>query len=426
MTIALVARLWALIETESRMVRRAQLATMIAIGCAFVGACASPGIPPGGPERHTPPMIVQMLPDTNAVNVRGRDFVVRFDEVIAERPAASVPTLADLVLVSPRDGQPMVDWNRNAITVHQRRGWRANTAYTVTLLPGIADLRGNVRNTTTQVTFSTGPAIPATIINGIVFDALTGVPIPNALVEARPVSDSNLVYIAAADSTGRFHLRGLRPAQYAVRGFSDQNRNRGLDPGEPVDSTRLNLADSLSLELLAFVHDTAGPRITSIAPEDSITIRVTFSTPLDPRTPLDASHFLVLRSDSSRVTLRSIAARPDTAITSAVTPVPPPASQSAVPVPTPLRPASAAVTLPKPARPLLFRDVVIVLATKLQPGATYLLRAVDALGPTGRSATSSRPFTAPKQPAPSDTARVRPNGSTVPPRPRIPTTNPQR
>lgn len=391
----------------------------------FTAACASPGIPPGGPERHTPPMITRISPDTNAVNVRGREFVIRFDEVISERPAVSAPTLADLVLVSPRDGQPNVDWHRDALTISPRRGWRANTAYTVTLLPGVADLRGNIRNTTTQVTFSTGPRIPATTVRGVVFDALTGVFIPNALVEARPVTDSTLVYIAAADSIGQFHMRGLQPMQYAVRAYSDQNRNRGLDPGEPVDSTRVNLADSLSLELLTFVHDTAGPKLSAAIAEDSVTVRATFTTPLDPRTPLDAAHYLVLRSDSTRVPVRMVAARPDTASNAPPPPLTPasptaPGSTSAVPVPE-IRGTAAAVTRPRPTRPLFFRDVAIVLGAKLQPGATYTVRAIDALGPTGRKLTSERSFSVAKLVPPRDSVRARtapsvtPTGSTPTP-----------
>ncbi len=390
---------------------------------SFVVACASPGIPPGGPERHTPPMITRIIPDTNRVNYRGRDFTIEFDEVISERPAASVPTLADLVLVSPRDGQPNVDWHRDALTISPRRRWRANTAYTVTLLPGIADLRGNVRKTTTQVTFATGPMIPATTLGGIVFDALSGAPIANALVEARPVSDSTLVYIAAADSTGRFHLRGMQPAQYAVRGYSDQNRNRGVDPGEPLDSIRVNLADSLSLELLAFVHDTAGSKLSAVAIQDSVTILATFTTPLDPRTPLDAAHFLVLRSDSTRVPVRSVSARPDTAVFAAA-PVPagPP---SAIPIPGTASQTPAA--RPRPARPLLFRNVAVMLAAKLQPGATYVLRAIDALAPSGRRITSDRSFSVAKLPAPADTAAASPTRTRVPLKPPIsPAATPQR
>ncbi|MGI8547839.1 MAG: Ig-like domain-containing protein [Gemmatimonadaceae bacterium] len=395
---------------------------------SFVVACASPGVPPGGPERHTPPMIGRITPDTNRVNFRGREIVVNFDEVISERPAASVPALADLVLLSPRDGQPNVDWHRDALVISPRRRFRANTTYTLTLLPGIADLRGNVRKATTEVSFSTGPRIPATMFRGVVFDALSGAPIANALVEVRPVSDSTLVYIAAADSTGRFHMRGLPPMQYAIRGYADQNRNRGLDPGEPVDSTRVNLADSLAVELLAFVHDSAGSRLSGVSVQDSTTILATFSTPLDPRTPLDAAHFLLLRTDSTRVPIRSVLARPDTAgLSAAPSPVAPVASQSAVPVPRPVTALTTAAR-PRPARALLFRNVAVVLGATLQPGTTYVLRALGALAPNGRRVTSDRSFSVAKLPTPADTAKGNAARTRIPPvtPPRTPAATPAR
>ncbi len=198
-----------------------------------VAGCASPGLPPGGPERHVPPAIVRTAPDTNAVNVRRRDFVVDFDEVITERPP-SVTSIADLVIVSPRDGSPNVDWNRTSISIRQRHGWHANTAYTITLLPGISDLHGNVRGTESRFLFSTGPTIPATSIQGTLFDWLSGLPVANGTVEARPLADSMLVYVAVTDSIGRYKLQGLAPTTYRVRGYIDTNRNRGLDPGRGV------------------------------------------------------------------------------------------------------------------------------------------------------------------------------------------------
>ena len=135
-------------------------------------ACASPGVPPGGPERHVPAAITRTEPDTNAVNVRGKQFVIHFDEVIAEKPG-SAASLNDLVLISPRNSAPDVDWHRTSLSIHPHKGWLPNTAYTVTLLPGIADLRGNVRTTETVVSFSTGPTIPATSISGELFDWLS-------------------------------------------------------------------------------------------------------------------------------------------------------------------------------------------------------------------------------------------------------------
>lgn len=341
-------------------------------------------------------MITRIVPDTNAVAVHRRTMRIDFDEVVSERPAAAgASKLQDLVLVSPRSGAPSVDWGRDHITIRPRHGWRANTAYTVTLLPGVADLRGNVRTMSTVVTFSTGAAIPATAVRGRVFGALTGAPAANAVVEAHPVGDTTLVFVGVTDSLGGFGLRGLAPGSYAVRGYIDQNRNRGLDPGEPFDTTSLALRDTATLELLPFVHDSTGPRLTAVTAVDSVTLHATFDSPLAPTQPLDARHLALRGPGAAPVPLRGAVGLPDTAGRAAVAPgnvagrgAPRGASRT----------AGRGAPL-RPTRPLLFTTVRVTLGAPLRRGTTYRLRAVDIAGATGRTATSERDFTAPR-PAP--------------------------
>jgi len=103
--------------------------------------------------------------------------------VVTERPQG-VTNLGDLFVVSPRQGAPNVSWHREEISVKPRKGWLPNTTYTVTMLPGIADLRGNVRNTGAATFFSTGPAIDNGAIVGSVYDLVTGATVAGALVEA--------------------------------------------------------------------------------------------------------------------------------------------------------------------------------------------------------------------------------------------------
>ena len=146
-------------------------------------ACASPGMPPGGPPDAAAPQIVRIIPDTGAVNVKPKEVLFQFDEVVAERPP-SVTSLADLFLISPRDGLPNASWHRDAIGIRPAHGWRANTAYTVIMQKGLADNRGNVRNTGASTTFSTGPTIPRTRISGTIFDWLSGSPANGALIES--------------------------------------------------------------------------------------------------------------------------------------------------------------------------------------------------------------------------------------------------
>src|ERR1700693_1631123 len=197
-------------------------------------ACASPGMPPGGPPDVAAPQIVAIIPDSGTIGVSPKEVIFRFDEVVSERPP-SVTTLSDLFLISPRDGAPNVSWHRSSIAVRPRRRWLPNTPYTVIMLPGIADIRGNVRNTGATTFFSTGKTIPRTRLAGHVFDWVTGTPAKGALVESFVRPDSLHPYIALADSSGAFAIEHLPPARYAVRAYLDVNKNFGIDPGEAWD-----------------------------------------------------------------------------------------------------------------------------------------------------------------------------------------------
>ena len=140
------------------------------IALVLVGGCASAGAPPGGPERKTPPEIVSISPDSGQINVKIKSAEFRFDEVVSDRPSSSATGLDQLFLVSPRNGTAVVSWHRTRINVRPRNGFRPNTAYRITMLPGLVDLRGNVRKDTRTILFSTGATFPAYSILGRVFD----------------------------------------------------------------------------------------------------------------------------------------------------------------------------------------------------------------------------------------------------------------
>ena len=357
-------------------------------------------------------MITSIKPDTNSVGVKPKELVIQFDEVISERPA-SASSLADLVLISPRSGAPKVDWHRSSISIRPSKGWKANTTYTVTLLAGVADLRGNIRTAPTVVTFSTGSSIPNTVLGGTIFDWLTGRPSSTAIVEAHVVNDTSTIYLAASDSIGHYNMRGLPVGQYSVRGYIDGNHNRALDPSEAFDTSAVYLKDTLNLELLAFAHDSIGPKLAAAAAMDSVTIRAGFDSPLDPRIPLTTSQFAVVGPDSARPAVVSVkAVYPDT---TRLEPAPPPVTQSAIPIPQ-KRAVRTPMVFPKPTRPLLIREVLIVVAKPLRAGEQYRLTVVDATSPSGKKLTSDRTFELPKAVPRSDsatTAKPRPTSAPV-------------
>jgi hypothetical protein len=269
-----------------------------------VGACASPGMPPGGPPDSEIPVIVRLLPDSNATNVRGDVVRLHFDEVISERPgtpraaaggsappASSVPSapaagagtgLGSIVSISPSDGRERVDWRRTAIEIKPRGGFRPNTTYRVSVLPGVSDLRGNVMATPLEFVFSTGAELLAGEVRGVVFDWAAAGPARSARVEVFPVGDSAYRWSARADSVGRFVLRDLAPGQYTLRAWMDGDNNRQLGTREMFDTATVAVETGREIQLYAFVQDTLPARLETVEVADSVTIRFRFDRVLLP------------------------------------------------------------------------------------------------------------------------------------------------
>ena len=353
--------------------------------------CASPGMPPGGPPDAAAPQILAIIPDSGSVGVKLKEVVFRFDEVVAERPP-SVTTLADLFLISPRNGVPDVSWHRDAIAVKPSDGWRPNTPYTVIMMRGLADIRGNVRNTGVTTFFSTGPAIPRTRITGQVFDWVTGAPAAGALVESFVQPDSIHPYVALVDTGGAFALEHLPPARYTVRAYVDRNKDLGIDPSEQWDSLSVSLTDSARIELLLFVHDTLPPRLRDVAAVDSQTLRVTFDKPMDPAQTITAANFAVVGFDSVPIPIAS--ANPEPRDTIGKAPAPPPRTAVRARVDTAAPPKRVM------SRPTAISTAIIKLQRPLTPKLVYRVRAIGVRNLLGRAGNSERPFTAPAPPAP--------------------------
>ena len=378
-------------------------------------------MPPGGPPDVTAPQILRIVPDSGKTGVTPKDVVFQFDEVVSERPA-SATTLSDLFLISPRDGTPNVGWHRDAISVRPRKGWRPNTAYTITMMRGISDIRGNVRNQGAVTFFSTGTNIPQTRITGTVFDWIGGTPAAGAIVEAMVPPDTINSYIAMTDSSGLFALERIPAGKYTLRAFVDRNRNQGLDPGEAWDTASVTLADSLKREILVFTHDTVPPKIRDVSMSDSVTIAVSFDRPVDPAQTLGVPNFRVVAPDSSAVPIVSVA--PPARDTNARVPArdsfsrptttPPGAPQTT----TRGRPVSRPDTTPKPvmSRPVPVTTVNLTLQRPLVPKTVYRVRAIGIRGLLGVTGDSERSFTTPAPPV-RPPATVTPTGSPASPPP---------
>lgn len=398
----------------------------IAAFSATIG-CASASPPPGGPEDRDPPRLLAVTPDSNAVNVRDRTVSFQFDETINDR-GSGAQEIDNYFLVSPSDGNPRVTWRRSRIEVRPRNGFRENTAYSVTLLPGLSDLRGNTSRAGRSVVFSTGPVIPPERVSGTVFDWVAERPAARALIQA--VTSDSVVFLAQSDSVGRFTVGPLPPGSYLVRAIIDANNNRALDRTESFDTARVRAPQAAPVELRATQRDTLPARLASVTLSDSVSLRATFDRFLDPDQPPPAAAFRLAGPDSAAIpivaALSPRAEQAETqarqrAVTDSARRADSLAGRQLAPRPA-AAPTAAVPAGTRPSAPPPYTAVLLRLARPLAPNTTYRLAVADARALSGRVQGSERTFTTPRPPppAPPDTTRrARPPATTTPPAPPV-------
>jgi len=382
---------------------------LIALAAAGALACAAAVPPPGGPEDHAAPRLVRVTPDSNALNVTASNVTFYFDETINDR-GSGAQELARRFLISPARGDVRVSWHRGRIEVRPREGFRPNTAYSVTMLPGLSDLRGNSMRTGTTIVFSTGASIPTGNIAGAVFDWAAERPAPQALVQA--ITPDSTRYLAQSDSTGAFDVRPLPPGRYLVRAIVDANNNRDLDRNEAFDTLTVVVPLAAPIELRVALRDTLAPRLLTVTTNDSLSLRLTFDHPLDPTQPIGTDNFRLLAADSGVIPLKGVltpvqeterARAAQQAVTDSIRRADSLAGKA---LPPPPRPASPARAVRKPSLPAPFTSVLIQLVKPLQPVTPYRIEVRGLKGLSGRYQQSDRSFTTPKPvppPPPRDT-----------------------
>jgi hypothetical protein len=351
------------------------------------------------------------------------------------------------MLLSPSDGEARVDWHRTAVSVRPRKGFRPNTAYALTIVPGLSDLHGNAMTRARTFAFSTGASIPRGVVHGAVFDWTTVRPAANALIDATVGGDTTLRWIAKADSAGRYTLPFLPAGKYRVRTIIDANQNGRLEPRELWDSVTVDVADSVRLDLYAFTHDTLGARIIGVDVKDSVTMRLTFDRPLALDADFSPEQVQLRRADSSLVRVRSIARaaaydslareRADAARDSAMRADTTAAGRRAlaqrdsarviaqrdsiersrVEARRAARDTVKRVKPPEPGRVAITAEFIALLEEPLAPGE-YRLTVRNVLSASRVRRTSERTFTrakpAVKKPAAADSTGRKPPGATTP------------
>ena len=204
----------------------------IALLLVIIGfyACASTGMPDGGPYDETPPKFVRATPEPNATNNKRKKISIEFDEYI------KLDKASEKVIISPPQNEaPVVKVSGHRVLVEFFDTLRENTTYTVDFGDAIVDNNEDNPLGNFAYAFSTGEHIDTMDVSGTVLAAENLEPVKGIQVGLhKNLEDSAFVKlpfdrISRTDSRGHFTIRGVAPGKYRIYALMDGNQNYLFD-----------------------------------------------------------------------------------------------------------------------------------------------------------------------------------------------------
>ncbi len=297
--------------------------------------------PPGGPEDMTPPEVAAVYPAPDAVNVpRDARMIFQFTEWIDRNSVRG-----QVMLSPPPAGRVRAAADGDRLIVEPPAGTRlrGGATYTVAVMGGLKDLRGNALPRPFTLRFATGEALDSASVGGrLLVGTRRGNPVaalyPVDRSRAEPLSPRDTgfrpgerpapwrelpAYLAAADTTGRFRFDAAAEGDYALFAFEDVNGNLAFDmglepaavgepslalrPSAPEQTLRLVPMDTLPLRIAEASFEPETPEAagdTSAEPARTHlpgVVTVKFTRPPHPARAADASLYLVVDSGAPLV-----------------------------------------------------------------------------------------------------------------------------
>lgn len=204
----------------------------IALLLVIIGfyACASTGMPDGGPYDETPPKFVRATPEPNATNNKRKKISIEFDEYI------KLDKASEKVIISPPQNEaPEVKVSGHRVLVEFFDTLRENTTYTIDFGDAIVDNNEDNPLGNFAYAFSTGEHIDTMEVSGTVLAAENLEPVKGIQVGLhKNLEDSAFVKlpfdrISRTDSRGHFTIRGVAPGKYRIYALMDGNQNYFFD-----------------------------------------------------------------------------------------------------------------------------------------------------------------------------------------------------
>lgn len=208
---------------------------LLGLYCMHTSSCANTsGAPTGGPKDTIPPVIVELDPDSNAINVpvHKTEITITFNEYVQLKDASK-----NIFLSPPQKKRPESKIKGKSVVVTFPEDLDSNRTYALNFGMALADNNEGNALPNYVYSFSTGNSIDSMLISGTILDYTTLLPQEGISIALYEQPKDSSVFntlpdaVTKSDLWGYFCLRNLKPVPYALYAFKDENNNNLYDPG---------------------------------------------------------------------------------------------------------------------------------------------------------------------------------------------------
>jgi hypothetical protein len=260
----------------------------------IIGAirCATPLLPPGGPEDKTGPRLLSITPKNKTTLFTKGEIRFRFDEFLANTDYSKE------IFISPLPAKrPEITLAGKELKIKFKGGLLPQTTYVIAIGTGIKDANAqNKMDNPILYAFSTGYLIDTLHVEGNIrhtFNQKPGTGFKVALYPNDSIINDNFfqrqpLYITQTDSAGNFQFLYLKAGDYKIIGFKETDQSNQYDNlTEAIaiaDTNRIiiSITDTLQkyIVLHAFQPDLLPPQVNKIELISPQAVRVTFNEPI--------------------------------------------------------------------------------------------------------------------------------------------------
>ncbi|NQU52823.1 MAG: Ig-like domain-containing protein [Bacteroidetes bacterium] len=192
----------------------------------IISSCASQGMPTGGPRDSIPPVLVETSPEYKALNYKGDNISLTFDEYIVPEGVSEL-----LVISPPLEKRPIIRTKGKSLVIQFNEELKDSTTYSLDFKNSISDNNEKNPYVNMRFSFSTGDVYDSLRVAGRVMNAFNLEPIESGLVLLQENLHDSAVYtvrpnyIAKTDETGLFMIDNIAPGTYDIFSLNDANND---------------------------------------------------------------------------------------------------------------------------------------------------------------------------------------------------------